>query len=1118
MIFRSICRFIRTHILKAFSLFILFHTGISVDALSQGVTITRETKFLKGFQKAMAGENFVYHSPLSKHTESLLVRSLDRNRHIVWETEPIPENVEDKTVSFIMMAAIDVTDSPRSYDLFIDDELWFTFHSPVDTMSMDWHIQGKDGSELLFHGTMIDRYGDLMGFLELKMPCSHLTKGNSVRIKVAGESADRRTWFMVFKNALEPSITILNEPTILRTQNEPSQNIRLDVLHLNGKVEAFFQALNGEQIKTNLHRGMNTFRLAVPATSIEKDISIVVNIHGEKPLEQLFRLKPVTPKEIHLLHHSHVDIGYTHVQEEVEEMQWDHLELAIELAKKSEDYPEEARFRWNTEVMWAVESYFNKHTEEKQNDLIQAIQNGSVEPNALFANELTGLCRPEELFHLFDSARKIGNLTGRKIESAMITDIPGYSWGMVPAMAQNGIKYFAIGTNTGHRIGSIISQWGDRPFFWISPSGQEKILCWIAEKGYSLFHTGLGYTNLTNRLNETDVLDYVAELEARNYPYDLVSLHYCIGSDNGPPDPDLSNMVKDWNDKYISPKMVISTVSRLFRQFEDEYGEALPVYSGDFTGYWEDGAASSARETAMVRQAAEQLVQAEVLWSMINPSKYPVDRFETAWKSVLLFNEHTWGSWNSISDPHNDFTQQQWRTKQSFAQDAVRLSTELLIEAVDNGNADTGEPSAIDVFNTNSWPRTDIVYLPLEGDLESRVIVDSDGEAVISQILTDGRLAFNAEDIPPLGMKRFLLKEKGMSPANSNMNAQLGILTNGLLKVDVDSAGTIINLMDLETGINYADHRNDAGLNQYIYVYGRKPDSLQYSGNITHTVKEHGPLMISLLIEADAPGCNRFTTEIILYDGRKRVDIINTIDKIPVYHPEAVYFGFPFNIENGIVRINTAWGNYEPGHGQLPGSCMNYFTAQRWIDISNKDYGMTMALIDAPLLEIGEITTDAVVVGWKDRVAPSQSIYSYVMNNYWETNYLAAQEGKTVLRYSLLPHGQYNSGISEKFGMERSQPLIAVPTDKTLPQHGSLLTVEPGNIIVTSIKPGMDGKTLMLRLFNAGAKPERVRIKWRDKQPVVLYIIDVDNKIDLEDGNPFSMIPYEILTLRAEFH
>ncbi len=128
----------------------------------------------------------------------------------------------------------------------------------------------------------------------------------------------------------------------------------------------------------------------------------------------------------------------------------------------------------------------------------------------------------------------------------MITDVPGYTWGIVPAFALSGVKYFSIGPNYGHRIGSTLSAWGDRPFYWVSPSENQKVLCWMAGHGYSWFHRG-------PLRDGTALLEYLDDLDAKGYPYDMVQVRYNIGGDNGPPDPGICDFVKDWNERYLSP-------------------------------------------------------------------------------------------------------------------------------------------------------------------------------------------------------------------------------------------------------------------------------------------------------------------------------------------------------------------------------------------------------------------------------------------------------------------------------------------------------------------------------------------------------------------------------------
>jgi alpha-mannosidase len=67
-------------------------------------------------------------------------------------------------------------------------------------------------------------------------------------------------------------------------------------------------------------------------------------------------------------------------------------------------------------------------------------------------------------------ALSLNETYGLDINSAMISDVPGYSWGMVESLAQNGIKYFSSGPNHmphlphgGYQVGHSMETWGDVP-------------------------------------------------------------------------------------------------------------------------------------------------------------------------------------------------------------------------------------------------------------------------------------------------------------------------------------------------------------------------------------------------------------------------------------------------------------------------------------------------------------------------------------------------------------------------------------------------------------------------------------------------------------------------------
>ena len=891
------------------------------------------------------------------------------------------------------------------------------------------------------------------------------------------------------------------------TDGKLYQPVMASVLHVGEPVEATVTVKGSKPVKQLLKSGYKVIEGFAPIVTKPTLVEVNVKVGGQSIGKQSVTIKPVRKWEVYLLHHSHVDIGYTHVQTEVERMHWRYFEQVIELAKKTADYPPGSRFKWNVEVLWAVDSYLKQASKEKREQFIEAVKKGWIGLDALYGNELTALCRPEELVRLVGYAQKLRQRYDLTINSAMITDVPGYTWGIVPVLAQSGVKYFSVGPNRGHRIGYTLSSWGDKPFYWQSPSRKRKILCWVAGEGYSLFHSG--------RLDAGRLFNYLKRLESSKYPYDMVQVRYSIGGDNGPPDPELSEFVKNWNAKYAYPKLVVAMTGEMFREFECRYGDRIPKARGDFTPYWEDGAGSSARETSLNRAAAERLVQSETLWTMLDPAKYPVEDFYTAWRNVILYDEHTWGAHCSISRPDSDFTKAQWKIKQAFALDADTQSQKLLKQSLSKHRSSAKKVTTVDVFNTCSWPRTDLVVLPKEWNLAGGMIKDADSQWVHSQRLSTGELAFLADDIPAFAAKRFTF-HAGQIRKSDGAGAKGTKLNNGRIALTVDEkTGAILSLKWTKLKADLVNRKNGLGLNDYFYVAGRNPKEPQRSGPVKISVKEHGPLVASLLIESDAPGCHKLTRQLRLVAGLDHVDIINVIDKQKIYKQEGVHLAFAFNVPDGIMRMDTPWAVVQPEADQLPGACKNYFTVQRWVDVSNKDYGVTWATVDAPLVEVGAITNDPRGgVGWIKKLEPSTTLYSYVMNNYWETNYKAGQEGPTIFRYSIRPHGPFDSAKAARFGIERSQPLIVVPVDKDTPVRNPVLTVEPSSVIVTAFKPSEDGKARIVRLFNAGGRSAKARITWAKSAPKTVWLSNFAEEEVSKITTLINMAAYEIVTLR----
>jgi len=581
--------------------------------------------------------------------------------------------------------------------------------------------------------------------------------------------------------------------------------------------------------------------------------------------------------------------------------------------------------------------------------------------------------------------------------------------------------------------------------------------------------------------------------------------------------------VKDWNSTHAYPKLVIATTSKMFHDFEARYGAVLPSAAGDFTPYWEDGAASSARETALNRDSAERLVQAGALWAMLQPAKFPADAFYGAWRNVILYDEHTWGAHTSISKPDSEFTLAQWKIKQAFALDGDKQSQKLLADALAARGTSAGGQQ-VDVFNTTSWTRTDVVLLPKSLSATRAVVKDAAGTILPSQYLSTGELAVLVHGVPPFAAKRLtVVSHQAPIEVFSMLLDEGATLTTPRLAISVDEkTGAIASLKSKVLGVELVDAKAATALNDYFYLPGTDLKGLVRSGPVKISVRERGPLVASLVVESDAPGCNKLIREIRVYDGLDRIDIINTIDKKAVRTKEGVHFGFGFNVPGGIVRMDVPWAVVRPEIDQIPGACKNWFTVQRWVDVSNDQYGVTLATLDAPMVEVGGITANLVgsqnnLAAWIEHLAPSQTLYSWVMNNHWHTNYKADQEGPTVFRYALLVHGAYDGAAAARFGIEASQPLIAAPAaGDAAALARPRLTVAPAGVIVAAFKPSDDGKAWIVRLFGASGKAEKATLEWSDPQPRAVHASDTSEQRGEAVSGPIDVPPFGIVTLRAE--
>ena len=901
------------------------------------------------------------------------------------------------------------------------------------------------------------------------------------------------------------------------------QPVLATLRHFGKDADAVVRLGDEPPITLRLKRGSQQIALMASEVNSEINQQVTIAVGGKTVASREVTLKPVKKLTVYVTPHSHTDIGYTEIQAAIESKQVQNLLDGIAAAKRTADYPEGARFVWNVEVLWAADLYLHRLDDQRRAEFVDAVRKGQVVLNGMYLNELTGLCRPEELVRLFKYATELAAQTGVPIDTAMISDVPGYTWGTVTAMAQAGIRYFSVAPNYFDRIGTILREWENKPFYWVGPDGRSKVLVWIPFWGYAMSHR---YGEMSLRL----VGDFLDGLEQRGYPFDIAYVRWSGHGDNAVPDPAICEFVKDWNAKYVWPRFIISGTSEAFHGFEQRYGDRLPLVRGDWTPYWEDGAGSSALETAMNRASSDRLAQAEALCAMLNPSEYLAAAFAKAWNKVLLYSEHTWGAWCSVSEPQRKETLEQWDIKQGYAVSADTQSRDLLAKSLRSDRVDSGvSPRAIDVFNTLSWPRTGLVTLSKQLSAGGDRVTDDTGRLAPSQRLTSGELVFLARDVPPYAARRYMVVS-GAPYVEDRVVAQGATLDSGLVRLRVDEkTGGIIELTAKGLNGNFADTSGGEALNDYLYLIGDDLKDLQRSDPVTIHSGEMGPLLGSLVVESAAPGCRKLVRELRVVAGRDYVELINTLDKkrrqAKSYHAkegkESVNFAFPFAVPDGDVLLDIPLGMMRPEVDQMPSACKNWFTVGRWADVSNADRGITWVTLDAPLLQIGGITATLLNSQtnpdiWRSYVDPTQKLYSWAMNNHWGTNYRAYQEGPTVFRFVLRPHHRRDPAEASRFATGFSQPLLAVRAQGAKPLNKPLLSVEPDDVIVTAIKPSDDGRALIVRLFGASGEARSASLKWGTVQPKAVLLSDTSERAGNPAGDRVDVPGLGLVTLRAE--
>lgn len=344
--------------------------GIVIEVTRADEAARQQNTFINGYRRAISGTSMKYHSSHPDAEDALIVRARRDVHSISWETDPLPEDTPGEFYRFVWLAGLErqgwSKDQPsHTFEFRINGEPWFTFENYRGDAGLKWKREGREGATLSFESSTIDKFGDVFGHMYLTLPKQGFRAGETLVLEVIGEDAESPDWFMTFQYRFNFSPRLRMEPVLLREASGAAQVLRLSLDTLSSGDAVKITRAGREPIPAPLKLGGNILLLPTDVVTSDTQLPVTFRVNGETVDQFRVALKPVVRRDIYLLSYSHNDIGYTDLQADVERKQWRNLDQALELIRKTRDFPTDARFRWNFETIWSLESWPRKRRQSR---------------------------------------------------------------------------------------------------------------------------------------------------------------------------------------------------------------------------------------------------------------------------------------------------------------------------------------------------------------------------------------------------------------------------------------------------------------------------------------------------------------------------------------------------------------------------------------------------------------------------------------------------------------------------------------------------------------------------------------------------------------------------------
>ena len=811
-------------------------------------------------------------------------------------------------------------------------------------------------------------------------------------------------------------------------------------------------------------------------------------------------------RQIFVVSHSHLDIGFTRPPDEVARDFKDSIDTAIRLAREHPD------FRWTIESAWMLQEWLRRtDDDELVSELTSLLQEGRLALGVAFGNMHSGLMGAEESNRLVYLGHKLRRQLGLEASVAFQNDVPGFSWAFPRVLAGSGVKYLVNGLNLfiggGNNLGV-----GKNPFYWVGPDGS-RILTWFSYDSYMEgFRWKLGAEFPADEL-ERIVPRRLAWLERNGYRFDTYMLMRATGDNSGPLDAfGVLERIREWNRKHPELPMRMSTADEFFRYLTDKYGKDYPTAAGDATGHWATVKLRVPETTGKMRRASSALPAAETaatIASIMHGSTFPRFDFAEAWQTMLTFQEHTTGSgpWpHYLSRWETD-----WNEAAQYAFSLVgysnseqqfRKALDRLAAPVERRNAE----KALMVYNGLSWRRSGLVAvegLPAELHDGPLVAVDlASGQEFPCEDIpnTPRHIVFYARDVPAGGYRMYSIQRAGTSSSVPREEFRL--------RSTWSDSGTLTSILDTESGrelLRAGPGRVFGGL--YVAL-DRKEHGEARIGPAKARVTD-GP--VSRRVEFERAGSALPLTVLTTYRDADYVDLAFDVDlrvlREESAHHQAYGIALPLASSEELFIDGAGFVARVPDD-RLPGSDSPQYTPQYFTHVPRAPgWGVTLANKDGFCIRPDMLF----LVSWEDMLVQTRE-------EGIQRVFRGEPQSSPVQRFRFRMAIQPESpGEWKRFGAELNLPLRArFVQSEGIPATREFFHISHPSVQLLAFKPAQfHAGWYMLRLQEiAGAAAEGVQLT----TPLPIFDAKLANTVEEFTGSTFdlanfSMEPWQTRTV-----